>query len=447
MISKSLRKHIVEPLRASWNGIPKIQYWRELERSQFHSLDAIRQRQWSSFKSLLGYIASRNPYYSRIFAEHHVHPHDIHSLEDLRKLPLLTKEAVRQHTPEMISSDFSPSSLLQFKTGGSTGKPLTLYVDERSSEFRNACTWRSDRWAGWDLGDPVGAVWGNPALPTSLASRIRHWLLTPHIYLDTMGLTESAVVTFDKEWRRIRPTVLFGHAHSLFHLALYIQRLGITSIRPKGIISSSMVLIPSERKVIEATFGTPVFDRYGCEEVSLIASECEQHSGMHINSDHILVEFIKEDGTDARPGEPGRIVVTDLLNKAMPLLRYVVEDVGIPSARICPCGRGLPLMEAVAGRVADFLTKPDGTKIAGISLIENTLTKIPGIDQMQIIQESLESIILNLVSNPDFTPSRQNELIHYFQALFGHSMRIQLQFMDEILPEASGKYRFSISRV
>jgi phenylacetate-CoA ligase len=190
-----------------------------------------------------------------------------------------------------------------------------------------------------------------------------------------------------------------------------------------------------------------VTDRYGCEEVSLIASECEKHEGMHLNIEHLYIEFIKDDGFYASSGEPGSIVVTDLLNWAMPFIRYRVEDVGVPTDRKCSCGRGLPLMESITGRVADFLVKRDGTRIAGVSLIENTLTKIPGIDQLQIIQEDFGTITLNIVSGRLFDHSSKSELINYFSNLFGEDTVITLNDTNEIKPEASGKYRFSICRI
>jgi len=134
------------------------------------------------------------------------------------------------------------------------------------------------------------------------------------------------------------------------------------------------MLLESERAVMEQAFGVPVTNRYGCEEVSLIACECEQHSGLHINSDHIVAEFLREDGTPCSPGENGRIVVTELINFGMPLIRYEVGDWGVPSDRLCPCGRGLPMMESLAGRTADFLRALDGSRVAGVSLIEGYRT-------------------------------------------------------------------------
>jgi phenylacetate-CoA ligase len=262
-----------------------------------------------------------------------------------------------------------------------------------------------------------------------------------------MSVNERSVKTFVLDWQRIRPTLLFGHAHSIFILAQYLQALGVEDLHPKGILSTSMMLIPSEREVIERVFGAKVIDRYGCEEVSLIACECEKHEGIHLNIEHLFIEVIKDDDTPSAPGEPGRIVVTDLMNRAMPLIRYQVEDVGVPTDRQCSCGRGLPIMESVAGRVADFLIKKDGTRVAGVSLVENTLTRFPGLDQMQIIQEDLDWIILNIVAGKDYGISTGNDLKDYFRVLFGGEARIDMQIVGEIKPEQSGKYRFSICRL
>jgi phenylacetate-CoA ligase len=207
------------------------------------------------------------------------------------------------------------------------------------------------------------------------------------------------------------------------------------------------MLIPHERETIEKVFGVRVFDRYGCEEVSLIASECERHEGMHFNIEHLLVEFVTEDGRYAKPGEPGKIIVTDLVNRAMPFIRYQVEDIGVPSDKKCSCGRGLPLMEGVVGRVADFLIKKDGSRVAGVSLIENTLTKIPGIAQMQVVQESMDQIKLNVVPDKCFSEDTRGQLISYFRDLFGIGVSIEISPVEEIKPEKSGKYRFSVCKI
>ncbi len=442
-----IRRKIFEPLHGLKSGSPKLRYWKELERTQYLHEEALRKRQWERFHSIIRYAYENNSFYKNRLDEVGVHPEDINAPEDIKKIPILTKEEIRRNTLKMISNGFSTDNLLKFKTGGSTGKPLDIYITEECSEMRNACARRHDRWAGWEMGDPIGAVWGNPILLKDIKSKLKNWLLTPTIYLDTMSVTEESVKKFDKECHKAKPTLLFGHSHSLFILSQYVQHLSIKFIHPKGIISSCMMLLPHERKTIEDIFGVRVFDRYGCEEVSLIASECERHEGMHLNIEHLFVEFLKDDGSYAAPGEPGNIIVTDLMNRAMPFIRYQIEDVGVPTDRKCSCGRGLPLMEKVSGRVADFLIKKDGTKVSGVSLIENTLTKIQGIEQMQIIQESLEIICIKLVSGGKFNEERKITLLRYFQDLFGPGTDIRIESVAVIKPEKSGKYRFSICKV
>ena len=447
MLLKTLRKHLFENLYCLRNRSPKMRYWKELERTQYLPERALRKRQWQRLIWLITYAYQNNRFYRRRFDEADVNPGDINTSEDMKRIPILTKEEIRSHTQEIISNGYNINNLLKFKTGGSTGKPLEICITEECSELRNACARRHDRWTGWELGEPIGAVWGNPRLPVNIKSRLKHWLLTPFIYFDTMSVTEESVKQFAIEWKKMKPTLLFGHAHSLFILAEYVRNLGINSIKPKAIISTSMMLLPHEKRTIEDVFGLKVFDRYGCEEVSLIASECEMHKGMHLNIEHLFIEFIKDDGSYSEPGEPGRIIVTDLMNKAMPFIRYNVEDIGVPSKNKCPCGRGLPLMEKVVGRTADFLIKKDGTKVAGVSLIENTLTRIPGLDQMQIIQDSLDLVTLILVVNSDFEASNEKELVSYFEHLFLHNTKIVVRYVKKIKPESSGKYRFTICNI
>ncbi|KAA0890506.1 phenylacetate--CoA ligase family protein [Oryzomonas rubra] len=442
-----LRRNLCEPLDALRSGTPRLRYWKELEHSQYLPESELRQIQWRKLMDLLDYVWDHNSFHRERLERAGITPDMIRTPADFMKIPMIRKEDIRSNIGKMISSGYDCDSLMKFKTGGSTGKALEIYMTEACSEFRNACARRHDRWTGWEPGEPVGAAWGNPEFPHDLKSRLRDWFLSPVIYLDTMSVTEKSVRVFATEWKRVRPTLLYGHAHSIFLLAEYVRKLDLTGISPKGILSTSMMLMPHERRTIEDVFGIKVTDRYGCEEVSLIASECEKHEGMHLNIEHLFIEFIKDDGTLAAPGEPGKIVVTDLMNRAMPFIRYQVEDVGIPSDRECSCGRGLPLMEHVTGRIADFLIKRDGTRIAGVSLIENTLTKIPGIEQMQIIQETVNIITINLVVGDGFGQDEENELVTYFHGLFGNESKVLINRKKIIATETNGKYMFSICRV
>jgi phenylacetate-CoA ligase len=442
-----IRRVLFEPLFHMRTKTPFLNYWEELERTQYLPEKLIVEKQQQRLRDLLRYVWNNNAFYRSRLEGAGITSETLNSPDCLKKIPLLSKEEIRSNTASMISRDFSRTDLLHFKTGGSTGKALDIFLSEECSEFRNSCARRHDLWTGWKPGEPIAAVWGNPCLPHGLKQRLKDWLLSPMIYLDTMHLSEASINRFADEWKWVRPTLLYGHAHSIYVLAQYVRNLNISVIKPRGILSTSMMLMPNERRTIEEVFGVKVTDRYGCEEVSLIASECERHEGLHLNIEHLYIEFIREDGTQVSPGEPGRIIVTDLMNRAMPFIRYQVEDVGVPSNRKCSCGRGLPLLASVTGRRADFLITRDGSKVAGVSLIENTLTKIPGIDQMQIIQESINLIVLRIVQGLSYKESSSLDLRAYFKGLFGDDTTVEIQCVTEILPENSGKYRFSICKI
>jgi Coenzyme F390 synthetase len=441
-----LRKNVFDSLYCRYTRSPRRSYWRELEKTQFLTEKELQDRQHAKLERLIKFVGTENGFYRERFEKAGFSISEPWTLDDFKKIPILTKKEIRENTARMISKGYDIDRLMHFKTGGSTGKSLDIYMTEECSELRNACARRHDRWTGWEVGEPIAAVWGNPQLPTTLKERIKDTLLGPVIYLDTMCVNDASVTAFLREWESVKPTLLFGHAHSIFLLARYLRRLKIEHLRPKGILSTSMMLLPHERQYIEDVFQVKVTDRYGCEEVSLIGCECEEHQGMHLNTDHLFVEFLNEDGTASGVGEAGTLVITDLINYAMPFVRYRVEDVGVPSGRKCSCGRGFPLMEQVAGRVADFLVKTDGSRVAGISLIENTLTKYKGLDQMQIVQHSFDSFTVNFVTGDGYGPEVQKQLAEFLCSTFGN-IKIRFVELETIPPESSGKYRFSICEV
>ena len=415
---------------------------RRLKETQYHSPERILEAQNRRLAAMVRHAAGTSVFYRERFAAAGIDPMTVESIEDLRNLPLLTKSDIRSHTDIILSSAYRKRDLVLSKTGGSTGVALEVYCDARGIEMRNGAALRTDEWSGWRLGEPRGAVWGNPPLARTLKSRVRTTLKDRVVYLDTMKFDTATVDGFVAGWKRLRPSLLFGHAHSIYLLAEDLRQRGI-DLRPRGIIATSMMLIEPERDVIESVFDCPVTNRYGCEEVSLIGSECEIHEGMHLNADHNIVEFLDDDGAPCAPGREGRLVVTELINFGMPMLRYEVGDRGVPSDRVCPCGRGLPLMESLTGRTADFLLAEGGFRVAGISIIENTLTRIPGLRQMQIVQDRPDHLRVNLVPGREYGDRTEAELCAALRDMLGAGMRIDLNRVDVIPMEKSGKYRFT----
>jgi phenylacetate-CoA ligase len=439
-------RRVFEPLWDLYDRSPRLRELRELRRSQYLASDELRARANICLQRLAIHAATTCPIYRERFEGAGIDPNRVRSIEDLRSLPILTKDDIRSRAADVMSSTFDRRQLVQARTGGSTGVSLEVFCDEPCRQRRNAAALRADEWSGWRLGEPLGAVWGNPPVADSFKKKVRSHFKDRVVYLDTMKLTPAAVSRFVEDWHGLRAGLLFGHAHSLFLLAEEVMRQGL-ELRPTGVVATSMMLLAPERRVIEKAFRNPVTNRYGCEEVSLIACECEEHNGLHLNLDHNIVEFLRPDGTPCSPGENGRIVVTELINYGMPMIRYEVGDWGVPGDRECPCGRGLPLMETLTGRTADFLVALDGSRVAGISLIERTLTEIPGIRQMQLVQDSRDAVQVNLVRDDDYDQESEDRLALRLTEALGAEVDIIVKPVAEIAQDANGKYRFAICRV
>jgi phenylacetate-CoA ligase len=442
-----LRRNIVYPLWVAKDRSPRLQYLRELERSQYFSAAQLKELQIRKLLDMIAHAYREVPYYTRLFDSLGLKPAQFQDERDLKKLPILTKDQVRLHKNDFLARSLKDGHLSVFKTGGSTGVPVEILKDPHTVEMVNSTGLRVFRWTGWNIGEPVGMIWGNPHILTTAKEKLRDALLGPEVYLDTMSLTDASMSQFVEVWKRARPTLLRGHSHSIYIFASFCNKHAITSVRPTGIISSSMMLLPSERRVIEQAFACKVTDLYGCEEVGLIATECEKHEGMHVDMESNYVELLDHNGNDVKAGEDGAVIITSLLNRSMPLIRYKMGDVASLAGKACTCGRTLPLLNSISGRVADFLVRKDGSVVAGVSLVERTLTRFPGVAQMQIVQEDIDTIVLKVARDPDYSAATEAALIQEFKESVGEHNEIRVEYVVSIPQERSGKFRFAISKV
>jgi phenylacetate-CoA ligase len=442
-----LVRNVIGPLWARWEKSHYLRHLCWLRAHQFDAPDVVRGRQWTALRNLLQHAYGSVPYYRRRFDELGINPRLITRFEDYQRIPLLTKDDIRRHSDDLLSRRYAGRALTCKKTSGSTGVSLQVWVDEDSMQWKRACTLRSDEWSGWRFGERVARLWGNPEYRRrGLRGWLRNTLLERGCYLDTLRMGEAALESFTRRLRRKRPRLIFGHAHSVYLLAEFLRGRGRRDVRPRGVITTAMVLHPWQRRVIEQVFACPVTNRYGCEEVSLIACECERHQGLHVNVDGVYVEILR-DGRPVAPGEPGSVVVTDLTNRAMPMLRYQVGDVAVWSARECPCGRPFPVLERIEGREADYVVTADGELISGISLTENFALHVPGLAQVQIVQEAVDRFHFRIVRGPDFGPASLARIRALVAERFGPTAVFACEYVDRIPQEPSGKYRFCISRV
>ncbi len=438
---------IIGPLWAARERSPYLHHYRALKRREFEAPGVAEARQWGRARDLVRYAFDNVPFYRRSLSQVGVDPAQLRGWDDFARIPLLTKAAIRANGPELIAEGLDRSTLWHRRTSGSTGVSLDIWVDEASAQWKRACTLRCDEWSGWRFGEPVAVVWGNwDYLKHSWRGRLRNRILERQRLLDMLKMDEPTMTRYTAELKRRPPSLIIGLAHSVYLLAEFVRRRGLGPIRPKGVITSAMILHDWQRNAIEEVFACEVTNRYGCEEVSLIACECDRHEGLHVNTDGVHVEVLR-DGRPAGPGEPGSVVVTDLTNRAMPIIRYQIGDVAVRAGRACSCGRPMPMLERVEGRDADYVTTPDGELVSGIALTEDFAMRVPGIAQLQIVQERLDRFRFRVVRGDDFGPASIDRIAGLVTERFGPTSSYECEYVDEIPQEPSGKYRFCISRV
>jgi phenylacetate-CoA ligase len=427
-------------------GSPYYRYYRYLLRTQWDDLATIQARQFAALRSMLEHCAQTVPYYQRVFAEVGFRPEQFQSPEDLARLPILTKADLRRAGAELRSVAIPERDCVRKTTSGSTGVPLTVWCDQDALQFKRACALRSDEWSGWHHGEPKAMFWGNANADwPGLRGRLRKFLIDRTDALDALNVTEATLEACARRLVRMQPRLLVGHAHTLYLFGQYVRSRGFR-IRPAGIVSTAMPLHQHQRDLLKATFECRVLNRYGCEETSLIASQCEAEAGLHLNCDNVYAELLPNP-----VGDPNSriIVLTDLVNRAMPLIRYQVGDVVVPSPAdaACPCGRAMPTLQSVNGRDADYVVTPEGRFISGISLTENFALKIPNVSQVQVVQPELDRLLVRVVPEAGFNEQAETRLRETTRSLFGESMHAQFEFVESIPQEPSGKYRFCISEV
>lgn len=435
------------PLWARHNYPNLYSHLREYEQTQFWAPERLREVQWRKIKRIIRFAIDRCPYYAAKFRETGMSHHDLGDLPDLLNVPELTRDDLRQNQDSLVARGIRADSYEDNYTGGSTGSPVAFKVSKLRWASRKAATQRHDSWTGWKVGKPLGILWGHPneRADQSLRGRLRNYLLERRILLNTFGVSDSSFMTFVDKLRRKKIRYLQAYSRSLLLFAEFVARRRVTLPPLQAAITSAECLTPAERQFIESVLGCRTFDRYGCREFSVIASECECHDGLHIASEDLLVEFVV-DGRHAQPGEVGAIVITDLSNEAMPLIRYRIGDMGAPMQGLCPCGRGLPRMHMVAGRVTDFIHTPDGRWLSGVAINTYLISQIPGVRQAQIVQDRCNHIQFRLIRDGTDVASSESFLRAQVPLMFGEKMIHSVEWVSRIAPEASGKTRVTISR-
>lgn len=428
-------------------GRQTIKRLKYLRKSQYWDSLKIKTWQLQKLNELLTQATNFSPYYKEKFSDIRS---PLNSLHEIANLPILTKNDIRNNQNDLKCTNIPASRFVESRTGGSTGEPMFYFWDKRGMDWNRASVYRSAEWANTQLGEKTIQVSGSHFDYTQsqkLKSRIVYFLQR---YKDLPAgfLTNEIMETYYQELLIYKPTSIWGYTGAIDIMSKYIDEhhpnTDFTFL--KAIMTSSEMLWPSQRETINRVFGgNKVFDQYGSREL-YIAAECSEHNGYHIHSEVILAEVVNAYGEACKPGELGRILLTDLSNHAFPFIRYEIGDLGImEEEKQCDCGMYLPKFRSIQGRIADVVTLKDRILTAPNFTI--ILSDIRGIKAFQIQQNSIDTIDIIIVPDKNYSEELSLYVKTAVETMVEGSAKVNIKIVDSIEVPESGKRRYIISNV
>lgn len=451
-------KYVTLPLYAMRHGDDTMRRVRDFRKSQWLSADELHRIQLVRMKKLVRQAFLHTRYYRELAKQIGAQPEDIRSFDDFSKIPVLPKSALQERLPDLLADNVPAGDIYRGLTSGSSGQPTEYYQQVSNSNLRHAAGQRLMEMAGHDYGKRIFLIWRavtdslDPGQGDRQAKDTRPWPVRLKVALynkfaidnpirrfDPSLLGEAELESMSAEYQSFKPHLIVSYVNSLYQFAHYLADHGGTDIRPEAIVVSSETLYPHQRTLIEEVFGCKVFNRYGLQETGMVAIECPVGSGMHISQEILHLEYEPTVNNDTQ------IIITDLINHAMPLLRYETGDRGVPDPSPCPCGRGLARIQEIEGRIIELLPTSDGRLVNG--QVFATFHSIKGIRQYQVVQKTTSHMRVKLATNSEFKEQNVEPIVTTIRQAFGPDTRVDFEYLEEIPFTRGGKYKLVVSEV
>jgi phenylacetate-coenzyme A ligase PaaK-like adenylate-forming protein len=421
---------------------------RNYSRLEENTLGQNRELQWEGLLRLVEHAYNTTLFYRHRLDEVGLTPRTITGPSDFARIPLLTRDDLRDRLSELQSNRFSREGLAQAATGGTTDTPVPILRSRASLPEKNAVQLSFNHWAGFLPGDKVFYLWGarqdfaqNPTWRWRLYDRY----LMRQVWAPTSLFNDAVLESYRQSLNRFKPRVIYAYPTPLALFCEYLRDSKDSYHHPVTVICTAEPLLEDQRGVIEEVLGCRVFEHYGSREFAIIAGECEAHQGMHLNPAAAYVEFVPLEG--AEQNGLHEIVVTDLLNYGMPLIRYRINDCALLGPETCPCGRGYPLVRQITGRTTDVFYLPNGDIVPGVALTNRVLQVCPGLKKVQIIQETSDVFRVRYVPGTSIDEEDLALLKTNLRKFIPHLVEWQFEQVSAIEREQSGKTRFCISKL
>jgi phenylacetate-CoA ligase len=418
--------------------------WNERKLKDYQNLQ-VRRVIYNAFENV--------PFYRRIFQEKGIHPSDIRGINDLHKIPIFKKSDLKKLPPQdLISIKKNLSSLKKITTGGSTGKPFSVYLDSNEDAWRKAIYLRANIACGQKARDKWFTI--IDAQYASGTSKLQE--------LFGFYIRNIVPITLDRDTRlkiiqNQKPDILDGFPSALFLLAKDCEQKGGASIAPRLIFGSGELVDKHKISFLQKIFDAPYLDQFGCTEIDRAAWQCVKQGGYHMDVDSVIMQFVDEEGNEVSAGEDGEIVYTSLFNYSFPILRYNIEDVGVSINEKCSCGNNLPLMKLMMGRQNSYLVFTGNQIVSPIDFIEvlGAFKLEREIEQYKVIQEKIDYLrIIIQKTNPNIDERKIRETLTKNLKKFSENPLLReakfsfdIDFVEEIPRTSRGKLNVISSNV
>ena len=444
-----IHKSFVFPLWSLWNGDNYKHEYKKIKSFCALPLISMENLQRSALRSVTCHAFENVYYYQSLFNKLGINPYDINTYEDFCQIPILTKKELRLNIELFIDANVDRDQLIKSGTGGTTDSPIPIYYDKARNKIKTAEMAYFREWFSWYPESKVAYLWGAPMDMPNMNSWkycIRNKLLDRTLYLFASMLNDEVMGCYIKQLNHFKPDIIQAYSNPMYILAKFILQRGISIVKPKAIIVTAELCSPAQQKIIEEAFNCSVLSFYGAREAGYIAVQCAKEKNFHINTHGVFLEILRNN-RPVKPGEIGDVVLTDLHNYTMPLIRYKIGDVASLDEKKCSCDCELPLLNFIAGRETDVFVTTDGDMIPGVSLCDRVVTDCSGFSQLQFIQSKPEEILVKIVKGDKYTKQDMGNLDNILDEYFHGKVKIIKNYVDDIPKDKSGKTRFCISHV
>jgi phenylacetate-CoA ligase len=423
-----------------------LYFW--LKNTEYHSRKELDELQLLRLRKILQHAYIHVPYYKRAFDEVGFKPLEIESLSDITRVPLLSKADVRENVHFSLFSDtHDKKKMHKINTSGSTGEPFVCYADKFQLEMRFATTLRALEMSGWKFGDRQLRLWHQTLGMTpvqAMKEKIDAFFMRRK-FIPAFEMTEKSIQGLISTIEKFKPVLIDGYAESLNFISLVSSVKAAHS--PKAVMSSAQQLTDSTRRKIEDQFGAKVLDKYGSREFSGIAYQCLYSSSHHVQDESYVVEILVE-GRPAQPGEIGEIVITDLNNYSMPLIRYRIGDLAMAvDQESCKCGRNHSQIGEITGRTQALIACSNGVWLPGTFFAHFFKDYDFAIRHYQVYQRDLQGFEIRVVPTAQYTDLIGQKIIQALLVYAGNETKIQIDLVVEIPLLRTGKRTPVISDV